>query len=1041
MANTQAARIKEAAGQAPWKVLHCPHCNIGASSFEQDFLYPWSLKLLCKKCPCTWWVCRLCEDQRKHLQQKHQVSRHNRIYHKEEKPAEEADELETDDQDNPDDPPTQSSFNFLERPASKAYFEAASTATGSKYLIATAIGTQQNSMSSLDDRDVDMMMTLSKHVSTLTRTQREGLANVLDQTTEAATRHYESQLLLKHTKKKPDKDMISVPTTKQALRSLFCEGKNAVICNLPHPEIKTEGDHAYLLPSECVADLMAHGVLDTDPGETLHQVQSLAECKIAKAITAKNEELGYKSIFLSLWSDDFEPNYSKGNRGSVWLCTMTIQTAKSGTPRLNNVYPLVVGAKGGDHQKVMRIVLEDIRKLKRKDDEDFSVVMYDGKKKADAKVSAHLICVHQDQPERRSFAGLLQGGLGYHGRWGWTFNIAKVYARMPPCGQCLSDLQAVVANKDPVPRLCKDCFNFWKYPQEIWADPEEDFPKSELDEDIDVEGNTKMTITCKELSFSSLKEAVNLAHEKIMAGDWNKATSHAYLRRYCLNTDAREELIECASNCAIRENAIRDNDQTTAQAAEELMAEEPHKHAKWNYPAIWDSGLNIQQIAEPCMHLLFLGIMKNVTISDIQDWATQQNKGASIRRELLQMTSEVEQLHLSWCKVQPFKGEKLGGWVSENFMGFARIAPWAYSCIERIREDPPFIAPDKAINRWTGEECKDFLRSRRLSLQGKVEILKARVNDNINLPIPEPVGASKNDVRKMILCMWQMISFLMGMTELELENENSQVLLAESLIRLFLTSLETVDKMTRIVTRAKWPTWVSQYNYQCLLNIPEQIRILGPIRNRWEGGKRGEGFLRIVKPIVQKGRKNWQKNLLKKIVQQKSLIQVNREDDESDSDIDDATEDGTQRHEPQSFVVYSSLAAILRDWATAKVISVVMVGSDVFSCYRGSSSTKNLAQLEIADDSAEQFFGLWYHRLVTTDDDSNDNACVDEVRITCYGILLPLATTWPPNQEQDLEGQKYTIMTSHWMSWDKNGDVVQPYKLLAGEDYSETDAE
>ena len=665
---------------------------------------------------------------------------------------------------------------------------------------------------------------------------------------------------------------------------------------------------------------------------------------------------------------------------------MTIQTAKSGTPRLNNVYPLVFGSKGQDHQNVMRIILQDIKTLARKDNEDLSVTMYEGNKKADVKVSAHLICIHQDQPERRSFAGLLQGGLGYHGRWGWTFNIAKVYAKMPPCRRCFSDLEAIVANIDPVPRLCKECFNFWKYPQDIWADPEDDFPELELDEDIDEEGITKMTITCKELSFASLKQVVKLAHEKIAARDWNKATAHAYLRRYCLNTDAREEVIECATNCGIRENAIRNNDHVTAQAAKELMAEEPHKHVKWKYPAIWDSGLNIQQVAEPCMHLLFLGIVKNLTISDIPEWASQQNKLSTIRRELLQRTSEVEKLHLAWCKVQPYKGEKLGGWYSENFMGFARIAPWAYSCIERIREDPPFIVPDKAINRWTVEECKDFLRSRRLPLQGKVKILRERVNDNLELPIPEPVGASKKDVRKMILCMWQMISFMMGMTELE--NKNSQVLLTESLIRLFLTSLETLDKKTRILTGVKWPTWVTQYNYQCLLNIPEQIRILGPIRNRWEGGKRGEGFLRIVKPIVQSGRKNWKKNLLKKIVQQKSLIQVNREGDETDSDVDDDTEDNNQRHEPQSFVIYSSLAGILRDWATAKVLSVVIVGSDVFACYRASSS-KRLAQFKIADDSAEKYFGLWYHHLLTSDDDSNDNACVDEVRVTCLLYTSP----------------------------------------------------
>ena len=85
--------------------------------------------------------------------------------------------------------------------------------------------------------------------------------------------------------------------------------------------------------------------------------------------------------FLSLWSDDFEPNYSKGNRGSVWICTLTVQTSESGTPHLNNVYLLAVGPKGSSHQNVVRLLLDDIKTLERAEGKESTVSMYDGKKK------------------------------------------------------------------------------------------------------------------------------------------------------------------------------------------------------------------------------------------------------------------------------------------------------------------------------------------------------------------------------------------------------------------------------------------------------------------------------------------------------------------------------------------------------------------------------------------------------------------------------------------------------------------------------------
>ena len=121
------------------------------------------------------------------------------------------------------------------------------------------------------------------------------------------------------------------------------------------------------------------------------------------------------------------------------------------------------------------------------------------------------------------------------------------------------------------------------------------------------------------------------------------------------------------------------------------------------------------------------------------------------------------------------------------------------------------------------------------------------------MPIPTPVGGKAEEVEEMILCQWSMNCYFMGM---QICDADLHVSVAGNLIRLFLTSLAVVDKSMSPVLQRKLPTWVTQYNCQCLLNLPAQMRMLGSIRNRWEGGKRGEVFLRVVKPIVQSGRKN-----------------------------------------------------------------------------------------------------------------------------------------------------------------------------------------
>jgi citrate lyase synthetase len=88
------------------------------------------------------------------------------------------------------------------RKASQDYFRASSTGNGHRYLIAKALG-QEKSMSNLDGDDIDMMMSVSHFVTTLTWNQRALLAEVLSKTTEATRRQYEMEMQTKLTGKAP----------------------------------------------------------------------------------------------------------------------------------------------------------------------------------------------------------------------------------------------------------------------------------------------------------------------------------------------------------------------------------------------------------------------------------------------------------------------------------------------------------------------------------------------------------------------------------------------------------------------------------------------------------------------------------------------------------------------------------------------------------------------------------------------------------------------------------------------------------------------
>ena len=110
----------------------------------------------------------------------------------------------------------------------------------------------------------------------------------------------------------------------------------------------------------------------------------------------------------------------------------------------------------------------------------------------------------------------------------------------------------------------------------------------------------------------------------------------------------------------------------------------------------------------------------------------------------------------------------------------------------------------------------------------------------------------------------------------------------------------------------------------CLLNLPKIMAYYGPIRNLWEGGYVGEGYLRIIKPYLSNGlRKNWQKNIHKGTLERKffnhSCRQIIPNDEES--------------WEPSNHHKYGGMDEVITKMISNHVLSCVHGNNGFFILY------------------------------------------------------------------------------------------------------------
>lgn len=464
----------------------------------------------------------------------------------------------------------------------------------------------------------------------------------------------------------------------------------------------------------------------------------------------------------------------------------------------------------------------------------------------DVRVHAVLRCSLMDQPERRGSNCMIGGNSLYGARWAHSINLQQVWRKLVPCQAC----EKLILDKDKSWNAtpCSVCAQWemrrgddmlqWKAP--------DGFPKCSACSD----GFLKPM----KIEYDNLIAATGEAHGKVLSGEWSKTQAEHFLSYNCLNTKTAAVIIKYAQNMRAlhKLSTTKEKDSEEYDALVRRQEKCPHEFQPWKPPSLWTRGLKMRTQVDAPMHLIFLGAVQNV-IGFIHVWLRKHGRYSNFMRLAERHMQPLVKFKLPWLKLLLYKGDKLGGWVSENYVSFVRVCRWFYIILEDLPpDDDPFEEPEGPQKDWRAVDNRGWLRARGLPTTGLADELRARVNEYLqsgNIPplLPPPEG-SMSDLFSLILSMYDMVKSVMVF-----EVTEEAVQLADFEIKRFLTNLASCDRKLKAdfpssESDTEKPFWVSCFTFPCLLNLPDHMKEFGPPKNLWEGGVRGEGSLRFVKP-------------------------------------------------------------------------------------------------------------------------------------------------------------------------------------------------
>jgi hypothetical protein len=245
--------------------------------------------------------------------------------------------------------------------------------------------------------------------------------------------------------------------------------------------------------------------------------------------------------------------------------------------------------------------------------------------------------------------------------------------------------------------------------------------------------------------------------------------------------------------------------------------------------------------------------------------------------------------------------------------------------------------------------------------------------------------------------------------------------------------LNQFDNFRPMNDERKFPEWLTKYNFLCLLNLPDSIEQLGPLRFNYEGSSEGEGFIPMVKPLLSQGmRKNWQKNLAHRFFRKRSMKLVIRD---AHLFISNNNAEGLEtENEPYSKKMihrYKRWEQIHSHFRKGIPISLIVLRQGFVGAVVQDRDSWLIVPIRLTD-WVGQNCGLDYFRVSIFERDASGNIIRQAVNfgreadVAGYALMLP----WLREQKYvETEDLSWTIVGAEYERLAHDGSLMSTYNI------------
>ena len=658
------------------------------------------------------------------------------------------------------------------------------------------------------------------------------------------------------------------------MRTKLLRGKCSIKNLLQYPKVHLLDKHAYVHLQEIVADFLIYGPdIEEISTESTTCVKHVSQSSTVRNIKVECPHPGGLVLWFTTWSDDFDPRNIKMNLGSIWIKTITMSVPSTGLPPggyTNHTYVVALGDSNSDHDAIERQFQDDLAKFESTN----SIFFYT---KVDSHIRVYMkpAAVIQDRPERSKHCSINGHAGSFTRRWRYLANVDKKKDVLPACPKCVEELEG-----GHVPNRCKKCCN-WNF------DPDDERMASPTPEDYPFKVKS---LPVKEITKKGLKTSAASAYDFVSSGEWSsKSVTNAYMKAYGHNDNTVNEVHEREKKTYLLQEARKRQQSYHRGKMTKTMTDivktfndDPTTFNRYREPAAWNSDLDLVNYVDAMMHMIFLGIVKDV-LELVSEWLNFHSYMKTFKESTFGMYDSVQKMQLTWCKILPFKDGKYTGWLSENYIAASRLMAWIFQMIpdnETPKKKDIEKNDKKNIMKWTSQVCLEWANKHNIMISDckLIKDKRKRVIDSMKNPDKYAKGTVPTYLVKDAIHSTSVFVSTLFVKEVN----DASIKQTKIAVRLFLSRVHELE-LAMSKTRAKKHQGSNKVfdtgNFLSCLNVTDTMTHLGPVKNLYEGEVSGEGIIPYVKKAFQCGhgiRGNSMTNALISFYRTRSLERLTR---------------------------------------------------------------------------------------------------------------------------------------------------------------------